>query len=225
MRGSHVQLVGRTMAGLSWLLAVAAFAGGQATDSGERDFWNGKFSDSHSQFNHQPSRLLMDVVHDRKPGLAIDLGMGQGRNAIYLAQHGWQVTGVDLSDVAIAQAKARAAQLAVSLDAVLDNLDHYDFGHNRWDLIVLFYMHAWYNGARPRSVQRLRDALKPGGLIVIEGFADKEKYMLQPNELLHDFGDFRVLRYEDTQGEADWAPGQQSHLIRFVAEKPPHPLQ
>lgn len=118
---------------------------GQAVDTSDRDYWNSKFKDPNAQFNRQPSRLLADVVRNRKPGLAVDLGMGEGRNAIYLAQHGWQVTGVDLSDVAVAQAKKRAAVLQVNLAAIVDRLDHYDFGKDKWDLISLFYLHAWYH--------------------------------------------------------------------------------
>ena len=196
-------------------------ATGQTIDPRDRDFWNGKFSDPKFEFNRQPSRLLVDAVEGRHPGDALDLGMGEGRNAIYLAQRGWRVTGVDLSDVAVAQAKKRAAGLGVRLDTTIDDLDHYDFGRGRWDLITLFYMHAWLRGARPRSVERVRDALRPGGLLVIEGFAGNEGYMFQTNELLRDFGDMKILRYEDTQAEADWAPGHKSHIIRLVAEKRP----
>jgi hypothetical protein len=43
--------------------------------------------------------------------------------------------------------------------------------------------------------------------------------MFQPNELIRDFGDFRILSYEDLLGEADWAPGRKSHIVRLVAEK------
>jgi hypothetical protein len=78
-------------------------------------------------------------------------------------------------------------------------------------------MHAWYHGAK--SAGRFRVALRPGGLLVIEGFAGPEKFMFQPNELLRVFADLRVIRYEDTEDEADWAPGKRSHLVRFVAEK------
>ena len=179
------------------LLPFTGQSAGQSVDPDERNFWNNKFKGPNSEFNHQPSRLLVEAIRERKPGRALDLGMGEGRNAIYLAQRGWQVTGVDLSDVGVTQAKKHAAQVGVSLDAVLDGLDHYDFGRNRWDLIILFYMHAWYHEAKPRSPERLFDALKPGGLLVIEGFAGTEKFMFQPNELLRDFGKLRVLRYEE----------------------------
>jgi SAM-dependent methyltransferase len=212
--------VRRRVAGfLFCLLLVAPLAASQDIDPRDRDFWNAKFSDPGTRFNRGASRLLVETVRDRSPGLAIDLGMGEGRNAIYLAQQGWQTTGVDLSDVAVAQAKKRAIQLGVKLDALTDGLDHYDLGHKRWDLITLFYMHAWYHGAKPRSVELLSGALKPGGLLVIEGFAGAEKFMFQPNELLRDFADLKILRYEDLQDEADWAPGHKSHIIRLVAEK------
>jgi SAM-dependent methyltransferase len=192
----------------------------QVIDPEDRDFWNGKFSTPETKFNHQPSRLLVDAIRDRKPGTALDLGMGEGRNAIYLAQQGWQVTGVDLSDVAVSQANEHAASFGVRINTVIDGLDHYDFGQNRWDLIVLFYMHAWYSDARPRSSQRIYEALKPGGLLVVEGFAGSEGYLFHANELLRDFADLKILRYEDIEGEADWAPGKKSHIIRLIAEKP-----
>ena len=179
------------------LFSLALLANGQAIDPRDRDFWNGKFNDPKAQFNRQPSRLLVEAIRGRQPGRALDLGMGEGRNTIYLAQQGWQATGVDLADVGVAQAKARAAELHVNLTALVDDLDRYDFGKGQWDLITLFYMHAWYHGGKPASPKRLMAALKPGGLLVTEGFAGTEKFMFQPNELLCDFSDLRVLRYED----------------------------
>jgi SAM-dependent methyltransferase len=204
---------------LGLLLCWAIVAASQAIDHRNRDFWNGKYNDPKFDFNHRPSRLLVEAIADRRPGDAIDLGMGEGRNVIYLAQQGWRVTGVDLSDVGVAQANKRAAELGVKLTTAIDDLDHYDFGRARWDLITLFYMHAWYHGGKPPAAPRLRDALKPGGLLVIEGFAGDDKSMFQTNELLQDFSDLKILHYEDVMGEADWAPGQKSHIIRLIAER------
>jgi hypothetical protein len=112
-----------------------------------------------------------------------------------------------------------AGQRHVNLIAIVDDLDRYDFGNAQWDLITLFYVHACYHGAKSASAGRLMAALKPGGLLVMEGFAGSEPFMFQPNELLRDFAGLRVLRYEDVKDEADWAPGKRTHIIRFVGEK------
>ncbi len=199
--------------------SILLLASGQSVDPRDRDFWNNKFSDPKTEFKRAPSPLLVEAIRGRRPGRALDLGMGEGRNTIYLAQQGWQTTGVDLSDVAVAQAKTRAAQMHVTLTPIVDDLEHYELGKSKWDLIALFYMHAWYNGTRPASAARILAALKPGGLLVIEGFSGPETFMFQPNELLRDFSGLHVLRYEDTEGEAEWAPGRASHIIRFIAEE------
>lgn len=181
--------------------------------------WDSVFANPASNFNRQPSRLLVEAIRDRQPGAAIDLGMGEGRNAIYLAQQGWRVTGVDLSAVGVSQAQAHAKQLGVALDAHVADLDKFDFGHGQWDLITLFYMHAWYHRSKLPSAQRLREALRPGGMLVIEGYAGTD-VGFQTDELRHDFADFKVLRYEDVVDEADWSPGRKSRIVRFVAVKP-----
>src|SRR5450755_4449679 len=98
----------------------------QTIDPRDRDFWNGKFDDPKTQFKREPSPLLVSALRGRKPGSAIDLGMGEGRNAIYLAQQGWKVTGVDLADAGLAQARKRAAELKLNLNLVDDTLDHFD---------------------------------------------------------------------------------------------------
>jgi SAM-dependent methyltransferase len=199
--------------------SILLLVNGQTVDVRDKEFWNKKFGDPKTGFKHEPSRLLVEAIRGKRPGRALDLGMGEGRNTIYLAEQGWQATGVDLSDVAVVQARTRASQLHVAITTIVDDLTHYDLGKGKWDLIAAFYMHAWYNGTRPETPARLLAALKPGGLLVMEGFAGPEQFMFQPNELLRDFPALRVLRYEDTEGEAEWAPGHTSHIVRFIAEK------
>jgi len=204
---------------VSILLLIVAGGHTQSINQRDRDFWNGKFSDPKTQFIRQPSRLLADAIQGRPPGRALDLGMGEGRNTVFLALQGWEATGVDISDVAVTQAKQRAAKFHLNISAVIEDLDQYQLGVSRWDLIALFYVHAWYQGSRPSSPERLVAALRPGGLLVIEGFAGNHELMFQSNELLRDFGALTILRYEDTEAEAEWAPGRRSHIIRLVAEK------
>ena len=109
------------------LLSAVASGNAQSIDQRDRDFWNSKFSDPNTQFIRQPSHLLVQATRNRPPGRALDLGMGEGRNTIFLAQQGWDATGVDISNVAIAQAKEHAAKVHVNISAVTDDLDHFQF--------------------------------------------------------------------------------------------------
>jgi 2-polyprenyl-3-methyl-5-hydroxy-6-metoxy-1,4-benzoquinol methylase len=84
---------------------------------------------------------VVESVKGVPAGTALDGGMGQGRNAVYLATQGWKVTGFDLSGQAVKAASANAAKAGVGVDAVKASYADFDFGTARWDLIVLIF--AW----------------------------------------------------------------------------------
>lgn len=185
-----------------------------------RGFWDDLFQSGKTRFNKEASKLLQYAISDRKPGAAIDLGMGEGRNAILLASKGWMVTGVDYSEVAVRQAKSRALTGRVAIDAVTADLDRFVLGREKWDLIALIYMHAWFHESKRDVPKILIEALKPGGLLVVEGYAGADGHAYRSNELVRKFDDLRIVHYEDVHDEADWAPGAKSRLVRFIAEKP-----
>ena len=74
---------------------------------------------SREVFSREPNAFLAGMVSTRPPGTALDVGMGQGRNTIFLAQQGWQVAGFDISDEGVKQARAEAARLHLRLNAVV----------------------------------------------------------------------------------------------------------
>ena len=74
----------------------------------EIERWNRILTNPKPTFNTEPNAFLVQIAKSRKPGTALDVGMGQGRNAIYLAQQGWTVTGFDPADQAVAAARDRA---------------------------------------------------------------------------------------------------------------------
>jgi hypothetical protein len=91
-----------------------------------------------------------------------------------------------------------------------------DFGRERWDLIAIIY------AIEKRSVYRVRDALKPGGLVVIEAGhieTSAAPFEYRSNELLEIFRGFLILKYKDTSGTYDWGP-ERIRLVRLVAQKP-----
>ena len=145
--------------------------------------------------------------------------MGQGRNAIWLAQQGWDVTGFDPADEAIAQARANAQRLGVTIHTEITTMEQFDFGENKWDLIVLSYAGC------SEIADEVAKALKPGGILVEEAFhTDALKTMkiggslCKPGELPNAFHELRVLHYEEPIAKPDFAPGP-ARVVRFAAEK------
>lgn len=174
-------------------------------------------------FTREPNALLVEAVRNRKPGRALDVGMGQGRNALFLAKQGWEVTGFDLADEGVRQAKAEAERLGLALRAEVAGFAGFDFGEAQWDLIVLTYEPT------KAIAPRIPRALRPGGIVVVEDrHLDTKRVWpagsLGDNELMAMFPGLRVLRYEDAWARPDWsARGVSERLVRLVAEKPAPP--
>jgi 2-polyprenyl-3-methyl-5-hydroxy-6-metoxy-1,4-benzoquinol methylase len=186
-----------------------------------RDIWNEVYTKRQGRaFPH--NKFLAERIKGRQPGTALDIGLGEGRNALFLAMQGWEVTGFDISDVAITLAQEAAQQRGVKLEALVADADRFDYGRQRWDLVVGMYMHAVIT----RNAEKIMESLKPGGLLVVEGFhrdlnrrgVQGEYFGYQSNELLKAFERLRVLYYEDTITAADWEPsGQEAPIVRFLA--------
>ena len=187
----------------------------------EIDRWNRILTSPNPGFNVKPNAFLVEMVRGVTPGQALDVGMGQGRNAIYLAQQGWTVTGFDPADKAVAAARQAAKSSGVTLTTHVLRDDEFDFGRDKWDLIVLSYV-----GIRG-LIPKLYDSLKPGGRVVTEAFhRDATKtgpigaqVVYDDNELLKLFDRFRIVRYEDTDGMSDFGL-RTTRLVRLCAQKP-----
>jgi len=181
----------------------------------EIERWNRVLTSNSPRINWRPNGFLVDMMKGRKPGRALDVGMGQGRNALWLAQQGWDTTGYDPAEKAVALARETAAKAGIKLNTVVAKDADFDMGVAKWDLILLSYVEIRDNA------ERVIRALAPGGIVVAEyfhqdggnapgGFAD--------NELIRLFEKLRVIRYEDTEAVADFGM-QQTRLVRLCAEK------
>ncbi len=171
-----------------------------------------------------PSTFLREAVKDLEPGTALDAGMGQGRNAVYLAQRGWNVTGFDISGGALAAAESNAKKAGVSITTVKASYDDFDFGTGKWDLIVLTF--AWAPMSDPAFVARLSTGLRKSGRIVFEHFLDTPEQprpaglrALKPGQLRSILGAFAIESYEESEGTGDWG-GPGSRLVRAIVRKP-----
>jgi SAM-dependent methyltransferase len=184
----------------------------------DRARWDATYSAGRA-FNPAPSRFLVDVVKQRKPGVALDIAMGQGRNSLYLASQGWRVTGIDISNEGLRLARQAAAERKLTIEAINADDATWDYGVDKWDLVALIYA-----GCDAKLVATLRTSLKRAGIVVIEGF---HKDAAPPigfatGELASLFKDgFTIVRDDVVEEESDWGlrNGVREKLIHFVAEK------
>jgi SAM-dependent methyltransferase len=187
----------------------------------EIERWNRILTSPTPVFNTKPNAYLVQMTKGVPPGKALDVGMGQGRNALYLAQQGWEVTGFDPAEKAVAAANAEAGRLGLKLTTLTVGDEAFDFGKGQWDLVVLSYVSLRHLG------QRVFDSLKPGGRVIVEGFhRDATKngpigggVVFDTNELLTIFNKFRILHYEDVQGVGDFGL-RDTRIVRLCAQKP-----
>jgi tellurite methyltransferase len=151
--------------------------------------------------NNRPDRWLVDNIALLPRGRVLDVAMGAGRNAVYLAKLGFQVEGVDIAAEAVVKACRLAEEGGVSLAARVGDLEAgYMISPDTYDGIICFYyLH------RP-LIEQIKRGLKSGGVILYETYLTEQSqwgkpqnpdHLLQHNELLGMFSDFRLLRYRE----------------------------
>ncbi len=174
-------------------------------------------------FTSTPSVFMVESAEKLKPGRALDIGTGQGRNAVWLARQGWEVTGIDISGAGLAAAAANAERAGVRISTVKTTYEDFDFDTERWDLIVMIL--SWAPVSNTDFVARLHSALSPGGVVVFEHVLSTPKQQfppyvqaLPPNALLEYFRGFFIQYYEEGVWLGDWG-GPPAELVRLIAKK------
>jgi SAM-dependent methyltransferase len=199
--------------GLSWRVF-------HATPGQYRSIFNFIYRRLTGMFTREPNRLLEETISSLPPGRALDVAMGEGRNAVYLASKGWDVTGLDISDEALRQANARATAAGVRIRVFHEGSETFDYGREQWNLIVFTYAFAPIRDMA--YVRRIRDSLKPGGVVVFEHYIRVPGVWDIPGtpgrgQLPRLFTDFEIRRHEETEAEGDWQFGRRAPLARLVA--------
>jgi SAM-dependent methyltransferase len=183
----------------------------------ERSMWNEAYRRQIS-FKTDPNQLLVDTVKGRRAGTALDVMMGQGRNAVFLASKGWKVTGVDISDEGIRQAKDAAKKKGTQITAVQADVEKFDFGKDKWDLVTLIYA-----GNDATTIEKIKDSIKKNGLFVVEFFHSESTSGtgvggFATGELAAKLEGWKILKDEVVEDVADWGM-RKVKLVRFVAQK------
>ena len=162
-----------------------------------------------------PNLLLVEAARNLRPGRALDLACGTGRNALWLAKHGWNVTAVDGSAAAMEILQSRARDSGVTIDAQIADLEDSAFAIEpaSYDLIAMCYYF------QRNLIGQCRQGLVPGGVTVaiallIEPGKEHSTFRLQPGELRGYFAEWDILHYRE--GTDVW----QHKVAELVARRP-----
>lgn len=134
----------------------------------KREGWDRRYAEKEFLWSAKPNRFLVAEVSDLPAGRALDLACGEGRNALWLAELGWRVTGVDYSQVAIEKARDLAARDRRDVDFVCADLLDYEPEPDAFDLIVVLYLQLPAS-ERHRVLARAVTAVAPGGTVLVIG--------------------------------------------------------
>ena len=185
-------------------IAVQATA---SPDDGDR--WNKKYATDHYIFGKDPIPFLRHHVDVLPKGKVLDIAMGEGRNGVFLATLGFQVTGIDISHVGLAKARRLALAHNVSIETRVVDLEETTLKQNAYDVIVMAYY-------MQRSLfPQVKAALKSGGMAVVETYnvghlkyqpTFPRQYLLNTDELLQHFRDCTIVRYQNyDDGEVSYS--------------------
>jgi len=187
----------------------------------ERKRWDKRFGKKEFALGKEPNPFLKRHIHLLPKGKALDMATGEGRNAVFLAQHGFEVDAVDISEKGLKKARKLAREKGVKVNTLLVDLDHYQIERDRYDLIANFYF------LKRSLIPRIKKGLKKGGKVIFEtyllehrtlgtGGPKQAKYFLKPNELFRFFKNFRILFYREGIFREG---GRRKSVASLIAEK------
>lgn len=195
--------------------------------------WNERFSASGYLFGTAPNRFLVAQKHRLQPGQrALAVADGEGRNGVWLAEQGLAVTSVDFSPVALAKARALAQRAGVAIETVEADLGAWQWPSETYDVVVAIFIQFAPPPMRAAMFAGMAAALKPGGLLILEGYRPKQveygtggppqaENMYTRVLLESAFAGMEILHCAEYDAEIAEGAGHKglSALIDFVARK------
>lgn len=142
--------------------------------SDAHQFWEARYASSEAIWSGRVNTVVREVAESLEPGSALDLGCGEGGDAVWLASRGWETVGVDLSDTAVARARAAAASVGLEANAVrfvAADLSEWATAQT-FDLVSSAFLHSWpVEIPRADIVRRSKDFVAPGGSLLVVAHA------------------------------------------------------
>ena len=183
----------------------------------DKEKWKAKYGSSACLTGREPSDWLVDHA-DLLPGKgkALDIAMGEGRNTLFAASLGYDVLGIDISDVGVSRAESLARENNLTIRTLIADLDSYQIEENTYDLILCFYF------LERNLFEGISKGLKPGGILIFETFTEdylqysgfKREWVLEHDELLQAFSGLKVIDYREVD-----EPENETAYASLVARK------
>lgn len=203
-----------------------------ASSTSNGQSWDDRYAEEGFAFGDQPNDFLVESATALNVGTSLVLGDGDGRNGVWLAQQGHQVTSIDLSPVGVAKAKKLAEQRGTEIDARVGDLETFDMGDAQWDSIVSIFCHL-PSALRHIVHANVKRALKPGGVFVLEAYTkanigrgvggpQNDDLTVELAELEADFAGWNLVTHRTVERnivEGKYHNGLSS-TVQFLARKP-----
>lgn len=196
-----------------------------------REDWNARYAQKELVWSAEPNRLFAAEVAGLPPGRALDLACGEGRNAVWLAERGWRVTGVDFSDVALAKAAELAAGRGVEADWVVADVLDYEPEPRSFDLVAVLYLQLARDDVL-HAVRAAVNAVAPGGTLVVlahdttnltagHGGPKDAAVLYTAADVVPQLGDMEVERAEAVERTVPLSDGEAVAVDAFVRARRP----
>ena len=158
---------------VGWLQEAQALSarsqqGGSTEERLMREHWNERYRERELVWSAEPNRFLVEEIRNLPQGRALDLGCGEGRNAVWLAEQGWDVTAGDFSDVAIDKGRAMAQARGTDVDWVVADITDYGPEPEAFDLVLVAYVHLPPDDMA-KVWEHAASAVRPGGTLLVIG--------------------------------------------------------
>ncbi len=197
------------------------------------DFWNSRYAEPGYAYGTEPNAFLVSQKEYLKPGgKALAVADGEGRNGVWLAQQGLDVLSVDASEVGLRKMQELAADRGVRIRTEKVELTTWAWPEQKFDIVAAIYIH-FPPEVRARMHRRMFEALKPGGILILEAFTPEQLdyksggppvlEMLYSADMLRiDFAGGEILLLEElvtelTEGQYHRGPGA---VVRLVLRRP-----
>ena len=199
----------------------------------EFERWEARFAGPEYHFGTEPNAFLKSKAGLLKPGQkALSIADGEGRNGVFLAEQGLDVLAMDFSPAALAKSQALARQRGVTIRTEQADLDTWRWPAETFDVVVAIFFQFCAPPLRTRVFDGIKRALKPGGLLLMEGYTPKQREYktggpsevenLYTRKLLEEsFADFASVDIREYDSEIHEGPGHggMSALIDLVGRK------